>query len=262
MLEAMVHTETSFVTLTYDDEHLPIGGSLAPEVFQGWLKRFRKSVEPRRIRFYGVGEYGEVSGRPHYHVALFGYPGCRYGMSRYSRERQECCPVCDQVRDTWGRGNVYVGSLTVKSAQYVAGYVLKKMTRFDDPRLNGRHPEFARMSLRPGIGADAMHDVASVLLQFNLEEAQGDVPSALRHGSRLLPLGRYLRRKLRTYIGREEKAPEIIDEEMQAVYESIRALPTGDARKVAFKNALIDQGTQKVLNMESRASIFKQRKRI
>lgn len=261
MLEAMVHTENSFVTLTYDDQHLPKGGSLAPEEIRNWLKRFRASVSPRRIRFYCVGEYGDETGRPHYHAALFGYPRCRHGLSRYSRERTECCDVCDKVRDTWGNGNVYVGALEIKSAQYIAGYVTKKMTRFDDPRLNGRHPEFARMSLKPGIGADAMHDVASVLLQFNLVDPQGDVPSSLRHGSRLLPLGRYLRKCLRLYTGGSETAPEYQNEEMQALFDRVSVL-SGEARKVAFKNAIVDEYAQKNLNMDARSEIFKQRKRL
>lgn len=262
MLESLMHRDNAFVTLTYDDEHLPKGGSLAPEEVRDWLKRFRKSIEPGRVRYYAVGEYGETSNRPHYHVALFGYPKCRFGNSRYSRERQECCDVCDKVRNTWGLGNVFVGALETKSAQYVAGYVTKKMTRFDDPRLNGRHPEFCRMSLKPGIGADAMWDVASVLMQFNLVDTEGDVPSSLRHGRRLLPLGRYLRRKLRVMVGREEQAPEIINEELQALYDAAKVLPTGDARKVAFKNAIIDAGTQAVLNQQTRSEIFKTRKKL
>lgn len=63
------------------------------------------------------------------------------------------------------------------------------------------------MSLRPGIGANAMHDVASVLMQYSLEE-KGDVPAALRFGSRLMPLGRYLRNHLRMLVGHEKKSPE------------------------------------------------------
>lgn len=82
------------------------------------------------------------------------------------------------------------------------------MTSYDDPRLFGRHPEFARMSNRPGLGASAMHEVASQLMTFNLDTSQADVPSALQHGGRALPLGRYLRRKLRTLVGKEPNAPE------------------------------------------------------
>lgn len=89
------------------------------------------------------------------------------------------------------------------------------MTGRDDDRLNGRHPEFARMSLRPGIGADFVPLVAGQLYHLYVQgysfldftDSQGDVPSALRHGSRLLPLGRYLRRRLRKEVGLDEKAP-------------------------------------------------------
>lgn len=263
MLESLLHKDNCFITLTYADEHLPKGGSLAPSEIQQWLKRFRFAIAPLRIRYYVIGEYGDATQRPHYHAAIFGYPKCRFGVSRYSRERKDCCDVCDTVRDTWGRGNVYVGSLETQSAQYVAGYVTKKMTRKDDARLKGRYPEFARMSLRPGIGADAMHDVASVFLQFNLEDLQGDVPSALRHGNRLMPLGRYLRRKLRLYAGMGEKAPEQeLPPDVQAVYDAaVKATEHFPwARNTVYKNALIDAGSQRVENMKSRLGLSKSRR--
>lgn len=139
------------------------------------------------------------------------------------------------------------------------------MTRFDDPRLNGRHPEFARMSLKPGLGTSAMHDLADQVMRFNLDETQGDVPSSLRHGAKILPLGRYLRRKLRTYVGKDEKAPEStlaeMAEEVRAMWDSVALLPS-DARRVAIKNALIDADNQRVLNMETRRSIYEKGKRL
>lgn len=95
-----------------------------------------------------------------------------------------------------------VASLSYKSAAYVASYTVKKMTSRSDVRLKGRHPEFARMSLRPGIGASAMHDVASVILQYNLENRE--VPQFLNHGGRAFPLGRYLRKNLRRFVGQDE----------------------------------------------------------
>lgn len=213
MLEAGLYSDNAFYTLTYDSENVPEDGSLVPSHTQDWLKRLRKAWEPHKVRYYLVGEYGDESFRPHYHVALFGYPHCARGRTLrfFNSTRPDwrrCCDWCRVIGDTWGFGDIDGGMLENDSAQYVAGYVVKKMTRTDDARLRGRWPEFARMSLRPGIGYHAMHEVASQLMRFNLDTTQGDVPVALRHGEKKqLPLGRYLRGNLRQMIGKPKNAP-------------------------------------------------------
>lgn len=276
MLEASLHSENCFATLTYSPESLKPSAkssttttkmevdcplpSLHKRDLQVWLKRFRKNMEPVRIRFYAVGEYGDQTERPHYHVALFNYPNCLHGNSRYSKLYKNCCINCDRVRDTWGLGNVFLGELSQESANYIAGYVTKKMTGSDDLRLNGRDPEFSLMSRRPGIGADMMDEVASTLMALNLDVTQADVPSSLRHGKRLLPLGRYLKRRLRQRIGRAPEAPkEVID----AIQEDLRPLRESafDA-SAPFSEAIIRAADGKVASMESRQRIFKKRNTI
>lgn len=166
MLEAYKHPKNSFITLTYEDAELPLGGTLVPKDFQDFLKRLRKAVSPYPIRYFGCGEYGDQTQRPHYHAALFGLG-------------PEDAETIDKA---WGRGFSFTGDLTHDSAQYVAGYVTKKMTSHLDPRLGGRHPEFARMSLRPGIGAPAVGDIADTLTTGPGCDALarvGDVPHAL-----------------------------------------------------------------------------------
>lgn len=264
MLEAMQHSDNAFVTLTYDPEHLPTTkdqlATLVPKDLQDWLKRFRKSIEPERIRYFAVGEYGDETERPHYHLALFGYPTCRFLNSRYSNRVTSCCPQCDNVRDTWGKGAVLLGTLEEHSAQYIAGYVTKKMTSRDDFRLNGRFPEFARMSLRPGIGADAMHEVASALMQFDLEATQADVPSALRHGKRLLPLGRYLQQRLRLYCGKDIKTPPAVLERMAEELRPLREAAFNASESLSSAIARAADG--RVAQMEARQKIFKKRSKI
>lgn len=263
MLEAVQYKDNAFVTLTYSDEELPgtdrfPGGNLAPKDLQDWLKRFRKSVEPMKIRFFAVGEYGDQTERPHYHAAIFGFPTCSYGYSRYSTRITSCCPSCDNIKSTWGKGNVLLGVLETSSAQYIAGYVTKKMTAKDDDRLQGRHPEFARMSLRPGIGAGMMDEVASTLL--GLEDSHGDVPSAVRHGARLLPLGRYLRKRLRKVMGKDEKAPQAtMDETWKEMYE-MRAVAQETGKTV--KELLMEAGDGKVAQMAARQKIFKSKRNL
>jgi len=266
-LEARQYEDNAFVTLTYDPEKLPPNGSLEPRHTQDWLKRLRKAIAPRKVRYFLVGEYGDETKRPHYHAALFGYPTCLYGQSRYSRSRTACCSSCDAIRNSWGFGLVYLGTLEAYSASYIAGYVTKKMTSPDDPRLgSGQHPEFSRMSLRPGIGYSAMHELADIHLRYN--DDSPDVPTSLRHGARDRPLGRYLSRTLRSMVGRDPSAPESVlnakAEEMQPVLqaaEKVTAAPgMGRHKNMAIKSLLTDQSKSKRARQEARQKIFKSRK--
>ena len=81
MLEATQHAESTFVTLTYSEQSLPklpLVGGLLPTLQRkdvvGFLKRLRTNVSPVKFRFFGCGEYGEQTERPHYHLLLFGLP--------------------------------------------------------------------------------------------------------------------------------------------------------------------------------------------
>lgn len=263
MLEANLHADNTFLTLTYEDTQMPKSATgyptLDPRDLELWLKRFRKAISPLKLRFYGVGEYGDESQRPHYHVALFGYPSCRRGRTLHGRNGHKvCCSQCELVYKTWGKGGVDLGSLEPNSAQYLAGYVTKKMTSKTDPRLNGRFPEFARQSRHPGIGADFMHEIASTLLEFNLEDSQTDVPSALRHGSRLMPLGRYLRGKLREAVGKDKKAPQATLDEAKAALQAVQDAAFNNSER--FADAIVKAADNKVRQLETRQKIFRQRK--
>lgn len=262
MLETNLHSENCFLTLTYSDENLPKLAppseplpTLDPKHLQLWFKVLRKAIHPSKVRYYAIGEYGDETHRPHYHVALFGYPKCSYGNSRYSKSRQNCCAHCDFIRDTWGRGSIYSGDISVNSAQYIAGYVTKKLTSKDNPALKGRYPEFGRMSLKPGIGADFMHEVASTFLTHAALDDLADVPTSLQHGGRKLPLGRYLRRKLRVLTGRSLETPQETIDALQETLRPLRESAFDNSR--SFKKEVVEAHDQKVLNAETKAKIFK-----
>lgn len=266
MLEATCYTDNCFLTLTYADKHLPTlddgTPTLKPEDLRNFWKRLRKEISPLKIRYYAVGEYGDDNFRPHYHAALFNFPPCRQKETQYRDGLISCCPRCDLVNRIWGKGRVFLGTLETDSAQYISGYVLKKLYKKTDPRLDGRHPEFSRMSTDGGIGVSFMDEVASVLMQY---EVQGDVPSSLAHGKRMMPLGRYLRRKLREKMGLDPAAPpQPLDEKMQALFDAAitatQAFPS--ARSTVYKNLLIDADNQSVLNMQARQQIFKPKRRL
>lgn len=160
MHEASMHESNSFITLTYDNEFLPVDGSLNYRDWQLFAKRLRKSMP---FRFFMVGEYGEKTWRPHYHALLFGvdFPDKVYhsksptGHALWVSEFLDSC---------WGKGFCNIGAVTYESAGYLTRYSLKKVTgdkawehyrRFDPE--NGEvwwlRPEFAQMSRKPGIGA-------------------------------------------------------------------------------------------------------------
>lgn len=265
MLERLEAIGAAFVTLTYSDEKLPKDGFLVKEDVQLWLKRFREKITPLRVRFYLVGEYGSQSGRPHYHIALFGWGPCIYGRSRYGVLYKDCCSVCDTIRDTWGLGHVDVGEVEVKSMMYICGYMLKNWTNPQHPGLKGRPPEFRRMSLRPGIGAWAMDEVASGMLQYDLEKALVDVPESLRHGVKLMGLGRYLRRRLRERIGRDAGCPEEVlvqmAEEMRPVSRIQERYSAVFGQKFVSQSVdrklLLDAGRQRVRQMIGKQKLQK-----
>jgi len=104
--------------------------------------------------------------------------------------------------------------------------VTKKLSK-DAPALNGRERQQSRMSRRPGIGAGFVDEIASTLLEYDLEESP-DVPAALRHGKKILPLGRYLRRRLREAVGKDPDAPQETLDEIAAEVQELR--------KVAWEN--------------------------
>lgn len=229
MLEAEDHDENSWITLTYSADHLPPGQTLVPAHCRNFLKLLRKSVEPKRLRYYLVGEYGDEAERPHYHAVLFGYPSCEHGGTRNHGAR--CCRPCELLYKTWGKGRISNDLLVPETAAYTCGYVTKKLTAASDPRLVGRYPEFARMSRRPGIGGDFVHDLADRLLSDPTFLHRGDdVPSELLHGTKSWPLGRYLQRRLRKAVGRDEKTPAAVLQKQKEALSPVRSY--------AFKNSL------------------------
>jgi len=268
MLETKEHPVNSFWTLTYSDENLPtidngeaILQTLQAEDLTLFIKRLRSHHLPEKIRYYGVGEYGDQSGRPHYHLALFNFPTCERGVTTVNR-RGHCCDICDRVRDIWGKGLVYAGNLEASSAAYICGYITKKLTRRGDVRLCGRQPEFARMSLKPGIGAMFIPEVASALLDHNLERLP-DVPTSLRTNGSVQPLGRYCTRKLRAHIGMSENAPSTTiqaqKEKLLPLQEAARALAPKGLYSETLKSLILEANEGKFQRLKSRQSIYKKR---
>lgn len=145
-----------FITLTYDDEHLPKSQLLELEKLQLFMKKLRHKTQ-NRLQYLAAGEYGGKTGRPHYHICLVGYEPDDV-IKRETREYED--PHFDPViEDTWRLGRTHVGTLTASSAMYTAKYVQKDAESSDvsvygsPSRCREREtPEFACHSIRPGLG--------------------------------------------------------------------------------------------------------------
>lgn len=150
--EASLHEHNCFITLTYNDEHLPFNRTLVKSDFQLFMKRLRKSLG-FPIRFFHCGEYGETTHRPHYHAIIFGWePDDKVLFNVVNGVRVF---TSEKLEKIWGNGFITVGDVTFESAAYVARYVLKKITGDKAAaHYNGRLPEYVTMSRRPGIAFD------------------------------------------------------------------------------------------------------------
>lgn len=168
--EAQMHDENSFITLTYRDANLPPFGSLRKSDFQKFIRSLRQKLYTRKhgfrkIRYYMCGEYG-ATGRAHYHAIIFGYGFPDKTLSNIRNDNRVYRSKL--LEDTWLHGTSEIGSVTYKSAGYVARYILKKQNgeqgrdeySYTDPATGELrelvHP-YTQMSLKPGIGESWYH---------------------------------------------------------------------------------------------------------
>lgn len=224
MLEAQYHDEAYFVTLTYDDEHVPRSWYTNPETgeacqsltlrkrdFQLFMKRLRRSQDglewfgkrvDQSIRFFASGEYGSNSLRPHYHAIIFGlhlddlvyWKDNALGHHYYTSEYLESIwaavhperGVLSTVREKCRLGMVVVAPLTYETAAYTARYTAKKSNTQGGDFFEAFNMEkpFTLMSRRPGIGRQYYEDHLDMFDYSVLNIATAD-------GGRKVPIPRY-----------------------------------------------------------------------
>ncbi len=233
LLEAREHLYSSFVTLTYEPAFAPVSVdpetgeellTLDKEDFQRWLKRLRKLAHPARLRFYGCGEYGTKTERPHYHAIVF-------GLGAHEEELLKC---------SWKKGFTYLREADATNMMYTAKYCLKNMGKSQDESLRGRQPTFSRMSLRPPIGSLFVPTIADGLRTKvgATVLCQGHVQKQVRIEGRTYPLDRTMMRKLREEMDiPEEMAKVVFIDEHKVVTDEEREKAQAWHRKARRKNA-------------------------
>lgn len=171
--------EVWFITLTYDDDHVPgmivrtgeimrkvqytwKPGEKRPESvqillyedIQKFIKRLRKAYRGK-LRYFVAGEYGEQTARPHYHMILYGWRPT--DLENLYKIHHNGYYTSKWMEDLWKMGQIQIAQAVPETYRYVAGYVTKKMYEIDGKKANqyyelGQTKPFACMSLKPGLG--------------------------------------------------------------------------------------------------------------
>lgn len=172
MLELPYHESSYFLTLTYDDNHLRYGDvhdengflvqnpTLYKKDLQDFFKRLRKNYKyDNHLKYYACGEYGDNTGRPHYHCIIFGlklddlqvYKQSRLGFNYYNSSF---------INSIWTFGHVVIADVSWETCAYTARYILKKQLGLSSDYYDEVNilPEFNVMSLKPAIGYEYFKD--------------------------------------------------------------------------------------------------------
>jgi hypothetical protein len=199
LMEALDWSDSSFITLTYNEKHVPLNQNLErilhePDL-RNFVKRLRKATG-RKYRYFACGEYGSDGNRPHYHLILFGHSfididPIKRAWSRYSRKSRTYESI----------GFVECSYITTARCGYVAKYTLKRLG--EPGTVDESHPqEFATMSRRPGIGTNYVVPLTTAIYQT--AERLGETPvdvfrnhfKAIRIGSARLPIHPTIKNKV------------------------------------------------------------------
>lgn len=180
--EASMYEKNSFITLTYDENHLG-DNKLRYKDFQLFVKKLRshiydnelKKIFPKQtsqmerrsaarsltkqarkniherisISIYCAGEYGDRGKRAHWHALIFNWePSDK--VYKYQNELGDVAFSSATLTDLWGQGLCEFGSVTFKSASYCARYATKKLAHGPDDS----HPyaPISRRSCKNAVG--------------------------------------------------------------------------------------------------------------
>lgn len=205
IMELQDHEDAYFLTLTYDNDHVPQSGYAIPETgefqpslslrkkdFQAFIKRLRKRVEPDRIRYFASGEYGDNTQRPHYHAIIFGlrlndlvpYGANELGQMTYTSNFLQSVWATRLAPKRYGSvtplaadpgyfcetfGRIVVAPCSWETCAYVARYTVKKLygEKSKDYEKFNIEPPFLLMSTHPGIGDNYFDKHYEEILEFS-----------------------------------------------------------------------------------------------
>lgn len=196
MLEKEYHDSSYFVTLTYNDEHVPKSYYADPDTglahpsltlskrdLQLFMKRLRAAFPNDKIRFYACGEYGPQTWRPHYHMILFGIHLNDLQLKRQDVNGHVNAWFSPSLQAAWSLrpfgnhspildslGDVECSDVTWSACNYVARYILKKQLGPSGREFYDTYnilPPFTVMSRKPGIGRQYYDDHVGSIYEYD-----------------------------------------------------------------------------------------------
>lgn len=185
-LESQQYQNNFFITLTYDESKVPLGKTgnmtLKPDDLTQFMKNlrqyFKRNFNFTGIRFFGCGEYGIKTNRPHYHLILFNCPlndltpvfvDENGQTSRHVGAHGDIYFYSKIIHDCWNKGFIMVADANYNTEAYVARYIMKKQKGKQGDEVYNKAlsicTPFLRMSNRPGIGEKFLNENELSLLE-------------------------------------------------------------------------------------------------
>lgn len=169
---------TFWLTLQYDDEHLPRSNGVPcvdKNDCQNFFRKLRKYIDIHELKlsfkYFLVSEYGPTTNRPHYHcLMLFRADPC-VTFNQKLKYRQMLYNV---IYERWYHGHVEEKPFHNGVIRYLTKYVFKPQSDFDPPVRNFR-------LISKGIGEDYLLEIDRRQIQRdNWRSPHGMVPRYYR----------------------------------------------------------------------------------
>lgn len=204
--ECEKYENNHFVTLTYDDFHLPQNKSLNKRDVQLFIKKLRRFLDfhgyDKKIKYFCSGEYGDISRRPHYHLILINcdLSFMDYKMEYIKNENNTNYYNSELIKKLWtdsngeSLGNNIVARVVKESVAYTTKYTLKKQYG-DNADIYEKFkiiPEF--MICSKGIGIDFLNENIDKLAK----SGKMMVSDGVNYGT-YEPLPKYFKKKIKEY---------------------------------------------------------------
>lgn len=228
MHEAQMHAKNAFITLTYNEEHLPENGSLDLREWQNFAKRMREAVGP--FRFLHVGEYGAENNRPHYHALIFGqnfdedravWKECDLTGRRYYRS--------PKLAKLWPKGFHDIQDLSREAANYVCQYAVKKIYGTSVKADEEREKRYQRVDPTTGEVWQVAEETWSMSKNPGLGKTWFD-----KYGTDVFPHDHVIVK------GRENRPPryylDLLKTKSKEEYDQIKTKRTEKAKSNAYRN--------------------------